>query len=63
MTGSINPLLPIMWGYSMLSRDDFQIKRSPARVSWHILFRGVFIEARDTKAAAAERIEELRKVA
>lgn len=46
----------------MLSVSDFEIKRSPARVSWHIMFRGVFIEARDTKAQAAERIEELRKV-
>lgn len=47
----------------MLSASDFEIKRSPARVSWHIIFRGVFIEARDTRKAAAERIEELRKVA
>lgn len=47
----------------MLSPDEFSIKRSPARVSWHILFRGQFIEARDTKQQAQERIEELRKVA
>lgn len=46
----------------MLSRDDFEIKRSPARVCWHIMFRGQMIDTADTRSEAAERIEELRKV-
>ncbi len=46
----------------MLSRDDFTIKRSPARVCWWIMFRGQMIETANTRNEAAEKIEQLRKV-
>jgi hypothetical protein len=46
----------------MLTIDDFEIKRSPARVCWHILFRGQFICTADTKAEAERRMQELQKV-
>jgi hypothetical protein len=46
----------------MLTVDDFEIKRSPARVCWHILFRGQFICTADTKAEAEGRVHELKRV-
>jgi hypothetical protein len=46
----------------MLELHDFEIKRSPACVCWHILFRGQFICTADTKALAEGRVHELKKV-
>lgn len=35
--------------------------RSPAKVSWHIMFNGTLLATADTKAEANERAEGLAK--
>lgn len=43
-------------------KDGFEIKRSPAKVCWWILFNKVIITTADTKREAEERVLELEKV-
>lgn len=37
------------------------VKRSPARVTWHIVFDGQLIDTRDTRAEALARRDELAR--
>jgi len=46
----------------MFNSEDFEIKRSPCRLSWHILFNGQFITAVGTKREAKATVEDMRKV-
>ena len=46
----------------MFTVDDFKVKRSPCRVSWHIIFAGTFITAVSTKREALATVEDMRKV-
>lgn len=39
--------------------DSIYVKRSPARICWHILFNNQLIETRDTRKAAESRGREL----
>jgi len=46
----------------MFNSDDFKIKRSPCKMSWHIIFNGRFITAVGTKREAKATVEDMRKV-
>ena len=46
----------------MFNSDDFKIKRSPCKVSWHVIFNGNFLVAVNTKREAKATVEDMRKV-
>lgn len=35
--------------------------RSPAKVCWHIVYNGIFIEACNTKRAGEDRLREFKR--